>query len=82
MTKLERFAQECPQFGIMLAVVKKKVCKDHKQRWIYRAGENWAAISDVPIPHHDKVSVYWMPIVEAVNYDFSPKAEIGLGHLA
>ncbi len=65
----------------MLQIVKRKVRADHKQRWIYRGGKNWAAISDVPIPQHDKISVRWCPMLGAIDYNFSPKAETGLGHI-
>ena len=78
---LETFT-DFPQVSLMLEVVKRKVNKDHKQRWVYRGGANYAAISETPIPQHDKISVRWCPMSECVDYNFSPRAEVGLGHVA
>lgn len=48
------------------------VRRDRKQRWIYR--ENGVThVSETPVPYKDKISVFWMPTVQAVACNYSPR---------
>jgi len=52
--------------------------KDHRQRWVY-SGPNGASITDTPIPHKDKVAVYWLPVQQCTACTYSPRT---LAHCA
>ena len=59
---------------VELRRAEKLVAKDKKQRWVCRGPNGWA-ISETPIPHKDKTSVYWMPLVGrkgCVGFSFAP----------
>ncbi len=62
-----------PEFDFELERARKMTRKDHKQRWVYKqAGA--VHITETAIPYKDAVSVYWMPIVNAVGYSWRPRA--------
>ena len=61
-----------PECDWQIEIARRLVAKDHKQRWVYYAGNGIWSISELPIPYKDKVSVYWMPIVGCVAYTYAP----------
>lgn len=42
------------------------VSRDKRQRWVTMDGK----IHESPVPYRDAISVYWMPIVQAVAYSY------------
>lgn len=78
--------QYCPECDWQLEIAKRMVRKDKRQRWVYFDQQmKTYRISDKPLPHLDKISVYWMPLVGrsgAIGYTYSPRLATGLGHCA
>lgn len=64
------YAPECER---QIEIARRMVLKDHKQRWVFRAFNGAWHISEVAVPYRDAVSVYWMPIVRAVAYNWRPR---------
>ena len=56
------------EFELKRAVI--MVGKDRRQRWVTMDG----GIHTSPVPYRDAISVYWMPIVGAVAYNYRDRA--------